>query len=151
MIQNQNFFIMNNKGFSLIELMVVIVILGVLMAKIAPNFITRIDDSKIQKAKVDIVAIETGLKLYRVDNGNYPTTEQGLSALISPPETGELPKNWKTGGYLEKKSVPKDPWGNEFVYLSPGMNGPYDIISYGKDGMQGGEGNDKDINSWEIE
>jgi general secretion pathway protein G len=91
------------------------------------------------------------LKLYKLDNGVYPSTEQGLDALINPPETGNVPKNWPKGGYLEKGKVPKDPWQNDFVYLSPGVHGDFDILSYGADGVPGGEDENKDINSWEIE
>jgi general secretion pathway protein G len=109
------------------------------------------DQAKQVKAAVDIQSIETALRLYRLDNGFYPTTEQGLEALVAAPATGRIPKNWREGGYLERGRVPKDPWGNEYVYLSPGVHGEYDIISYGADGSPGGEGYDADINSWEIE
>jgi general secretion pathway protein G len=140
-----------NSGFTFIELMVVIVILGILAMVIAPNFMDAPDEARQSKAKIDIKSIEAALKLYKLDNGVYPSTEQGLEALVKAPETGVLPKKWRNGGYLEKKYVPKDPWGNEFVYLSPGINGDYDIISYGSDGAAGGEGFAKDINNWEIE
>jgi general secretion pathway protein G len=96
-------------------------------------------------------SIETALKLYHLDNGVYPDTEQGLQALVEKPDTGTLPKKWRTGGYLEKGKVPKDPWGNDFVYLSPGAHGEYDLISYGADGVQGGEDKNKDIESWEMD
>lgn len=139
------------RGFSLIELMVVIVILGILAALIAPRLIGRTEDAKIVQAQVQIEGFETALKLYRLDNGVYPSTEQGLQALIQQPETAPVPRKWRTGGYLEKSKIPQDPWGNEFIYLSPGTNGDYDIISYGADGVQGGEDVNKDINSWEIE
>jgi len=140
-----------NSGFTFIELMVVIVILGILAMVIAPNFMDAPDEARQSKTRMDIKSIEAALKLYKLDNGNYPSTEQGLEALVKAPETGVLPKKWRNGGYLEKRNVPKDPWGNEFIYLCPGVNGDYDIISYGSDGVAGGEGFAKDINNWEIE
>ena len=141
----------NARGFTLIELMVVIVILGILAGLIVPRIMGRPEQAKQLKAKIQIESLETALKLYKLDNGNYPDTQQGLQALIEKPETGNIPPKWKAGGYLEKGRLPKDPWGNDFIYLSPGLNGEYDLISYGADGVPGGEGKDKDINSWEIE
>ena len=138
-------------GFTLIELMVVIVILGILVSFIAPRLMGRPDEAKQVKARIQMESIETAIKLYKLDNGMYPTTEQGLQALVEQPQTGTLPRKWRKGGYLEKGKVPKDPWGNEYIYLSPGASGDYDIISYGADGVPGGEEFDKDINSWEIE
>ena len=143
--------LMNNAGFTFIELMVVIVILGILAITIGPRILGRPDEAKQVKARVDIGALETALKLYHLDNGMYPTTEQGLQALVVMPETTPAPKNWRAGGYLEKSRIPTDPWKNEFVYLSPGVHGEFDIISYGGDGVPGGEGKNTDINSWEIE
>ena len=140
-----------DSGFTFIELMVVIVILGILAMVIAPNFMDAPDEARQEKARMDIVALESALKLYKLDNGSYPSTEQGLQALVEAPETGTLPRKWRDGGYLEKRTVPKDPWGNDFVYLSPGIKGKYDIISYGADGVAGGEGFDKDINNWDLE
>ena len=131
--------------------MVVIIILGILAVYIGPKIMGRPGQAKQVKAKIDIAALETALKLYKLDNGSYPATEQGLLALIEKPETGNVPKKWREEGYLDKRKVPKDPWGNEFVYLSPGVHGDFDIISYGADGVPGGEGEDKDVNSWEIE
>jgi len=139
------------RGFTLIELMVVIVILGILAGLIVPRIMGRPEEAKQLKAKMTIESLETSLRLYKLDSGSYPATEQGLQALIEQPDTGNIPKNWREGGYLEKGKVPSDPWDNEFIYLSPGVNGEYDIISYGSDGVPGGEGKDKDINSWEIE
>ncbi len=141
----------NEKGFSFLELMVVVVILGILATYIAPRFMGRAEDAKSVKAKVDIVAIETSLKLYKLDNSNYPTTEQGILALIEKPSTEPVPMNWKEKGYLAKARIPKDPWGREYLYLSPGVHDDYDIISYGADGASGGDGKNKDINSWELE
>jgi general secretion pathway protein G len=135
----------------MIELMVVIVILGILAAIVAPKLVGRTDEARITKARVDIANLETALKLYKLDNGVYPSTEQGLQALVETPETGTAPRNWREGGYLEKNRVPKDPWGNEFVYLSPGVNGDFDLSSYGTDGLSGGEGINADINNWEID
>jgi general secretion pathway protein G len=139
------------RGFTLIELMVVIVILGILALYVAPKIMGRPDEAKQVKAKMDIASLETALKLYRLDNGFYPSTEQGLSALVQVPQSGQIPKRWKEGGYLEKNQVPKDPWGNEYLYLSPGNHGDFDILCYGADGISGGEGKDKDINNWDIE
>jgi len=140
-----------NLGFTLIELMVVIVILGILAGLIVPRIMGRPEEAKQLKAKIQIESLETALKLYKLDTGMYPDTEQGLQALIESPTTGALPKNWRKGGYLEKGKLPKDPWRNDFVYLSPGVHGVYEIISYGADGIPGGEDKNKDINSWEIE
>ncbi len=138
-------------GFTLIELMVVIVILGILAGLIVPRIMGRPEEAKQLKAKIQIESLETALKLYKLDTGMYPDTEQGLQALIEFPTTGALPKNWRKGGYLEKGKLPKDPWKNDFVYLSPGVHDVFDIISYGADGIPGGEDKNKDINSWEIE
>ena len=143
--------IKSNHGFTLIELMVVIVILGILVSFIAPKLMGRPDEAKQVKARMQMESLETAIKLYKLDNGTYPSTEQGLQALVEQPQTGNLPKKWRKGGYLEKGKVPKDPWGNEFVYLSPGAHGDYDIISYGADGVPGGEEFNKDINSWEVD
>lgn len=143
--------IRNLKGFSLIELMVVIVILGLLATFLLPKIIDRPDEARITKAKSDIKAIESALKLYKLDNGFYPTTEQGLSALITQPTIEPIPKNWKRGGYLDTNSIPKDPWGNNYIYRSPGEEErDYEIISLGADGKEGGEGINADIKSYEI-
>ncbi len=141
----------SRKGFTLIELMVVIVILSILAVYVAPKLVGREEQAKQVKARVDIQGIETALKLYKLDNGMYPTTEQGLEALVRPPESGKVPKNWREGGYIEKGKIAKDPWGNEYIYLSPGSHGDYDILSYGADGEPGGEQENEDIKSWEIE
>ena len=140
-----------NRGFTLIELMVVIVILGILAMYVAPKIMSRPGEARQVKARLDIQNLENALKLYKLDNGIYPTTEQGLLALVEQPETGTVPKKWKSGGYLEKGKVPKDPWGNDFVYLSPGLKSDFDIISYGLDGVPGGEEENKDVNNWDIE
>ncbi|MGA1863211.1 type II secretion system major pseudopilin GspG [Deferribacter thermophilus] len=141
----------NNKGFSLIELMVVIVILGILATVLLPKIINRPDEARVTKAKSDIKTIESALKLYKLDNGMYPTTEQGLSALIKKPEIEPIPKNWKNGGYLDTNKIPVDPWGNPYIYRSPGDNGrDYEIISLGADGKEGGEGVNADIKNYEI-
>ena len=142
---------MNQRGFTLIELMVVIVILGILAGLIIPRIMGRPEEARRMKARVQIESIETALKLYKLDNGSYPSTEQGLEALVEAPSVGQLPRAWRDGGYLEKGRVPKDPWDNEFIYLSPGVNSDFDLISYGADGEPGGEDNDKDVNNWELE
>ena len=141
----------NRRGFTLIELMVVIVILGILAGLIVPRIMSRPEQAKKLKARMQIESIATALKLYKLDNGEYPTTEQGLQALVEQPASGNAPKNWRKGGYLEKGKVPKDPWGNDFVYLSPGINDDFDLISYGADGVSGGEDTNADVNSWESD
>jgi len=140
-----------DNGFTLIELMVVIVILGILAGLIVPRIMGRPEEARRMKARVQMESIETALKLYKLDNGLYPTTEQGLQALVEAPTVGSLPKKWREGGYLEKGKIPKDPWGNEYIYLSPGLHGEFDIMSYGADGQPGGEGIGADVNSWETE
>jgi general secretion pathway protein G len=141
----------NSRGFTLIELMVVLVILGVLAGLIVPRMMGRTEEAKQVKTKLQIDGIEAALKLYKLDNGVYPTTEQGLQALIEAPKTGTPPKAWREGGYLEKKKVPVDGWGNPFVYIQPGTHGEFDLSSNGADGEPGGDGKNKDINSWENE
>ncbi len=138
-------------GFTLIELMVVIVILGILAGLIIPRIMGRPDEARRAKASIQIESLETALRLYKIDNGSYPTTDQGLQALVEPPSVGPPARNWRQGGYLERGRVPKDPWGNDFRYLSPGIHGDYDLSSLGADGEEGGEGRNKDIKSWESE
>ena len=133
------------RGFTLIELMVVLVIIGILAALIVPNVLDRADDARVTAAKTDIANINQALKLYRLDNQRYPTGEQGLQALVAKPASPPLPTNWKP--YLEK--LPNDPWGNPYQYLNPGIKGPIDIMSLGADGKPGGEGKDADIGSWQ--
>ena len=142
---------LNDRGLTLIELMVVILILGILAAIVVPRIMGREEEARRVKAKMDISGMETALKLYKLDNGTYPSTEQGLEALIEAPTIGQLPRKWRTGGYLEKARVPKDPWGYDYIYLSPGVHGDLDLISYGADGEPEGEGKNEDINNWELE
>lgn len=140
---------MGQRGFTLIELMVVIVILGILAGVVVPKIMDRPEQARRTKAGADIGALEQSLDLYKLDTGRYPSIEQGLTALLEPPSTGVLAKNWK-GPYLKKNAVPKDPWGNDYVYISPGLHGDVDIMSYGADGEPGGEDDNADVNSWEL-
>jgi general secretion pathway protein G len=140
----------NRSGFTLIEIMVVIVILAMLAAIVGPKLMGRTDDAKVTDAQVQIKNIETALKLYKLDNGSYPSTEQGLGALVTKPTVGVIPKSYKDGGYLESKKMPKDPWGNDYLYVSPGEHGDYDLFSYGADGAKGGDGKNADITSWDT-
>jgi general secretion pathway protein G len=135
-----------NRGFTLIEIMVVIVILGILAGLVLPRFMGRTEEAKKIKAKLQIENLEAALKLYKLDNGMYPTTEQGLEALVQKPATGAVTGNWREGGYLEKGKVPQDPWGRPYVYVSPGIkNKDFDLKSLGGDGEEGGEGENADI------
>jgi general secretion pathway protein G len=136
-----------SRGFTLIEIMVVVVIMGILAALVVPKLMGRADDARITAARQDISTLMSALKLYRLDNQRYPTTEQGLGALIAKPTSGPAANGWKTGGYIDK--LPKDPWGGQYQYLSPGVKGEVDVFSYGADGQPGGAGNDADIGSWE--
>jgi len=131
-------------GFTLIELMVVLVIIGVLAALIVPNVLDRADDARVTAAKTDVSNLMQALKLYRLDNQRYPTAAQGLQALMAKPTTGPIPTNWKP--YLDK--LPNDPWGNAYQYLNPGIKGEIDVLSFGADGQAGGEGKNADIGSW---
>jgi len=135
-------------GFTLIEIMVVIVILGVLAALVVPKVLERPDDARAIAARSDIATIMQALKLYRLDNQRYPTGEQGLNALFAKPETAPVPPNWKPGGYLER--LPKDPWQNPYQFLNPGLRGEVDVFSFGADGQPGGTGKDADIGSWDL-
>ena len=138
-------------GFTLLEIIVVVFILSLLVAIVAPKIMGRTDDAKIADAKIQIKNFETALKLYKIDNGSYPTTEQGLESLIEKPATGQVPGKYREGGYLEQKKIPLDPWGNPYMYVSPGVHGDFDILSYGGDGREGGEGKDADIKSWDMQ
>jgi general secretion pathway protein G len=136
------------RGFTLLEVMVVVVILGILAALVVPKIISRPDEARVIAAKQDIASLMQALKLYRLDNQRYPTTEQGLQALLEKPTGAPLPPNWKTGGYIER--LPKDPWGGAYQYLYPGVRSEIDVFSYGADGAPGGEDNDADIGSWNL-
>lgn len=142
----------NEKGFTLIELMIVVVILSILAAIVVPRFMGREEQAKRTATVIQIANFKQALSLYKLDNGFYPSTEQGLKALVEKPTTGKIPRSWKEGGYLEAKKIPLDPWRNPYLYISPGVhNKEYDIVSYAADGEEGGEGNDADIQSWALE
>lgn len=142
----------SRRGFTLIELLVVIAILGILAALVAPSILGRKEDALRAQGTVQIRNLEQALQLFYLDNGFYPSTEQGLRALVEKPTIGKIPRKWREEGYLEKGSVPKDPWGNDYVYISPGIqNKNYDIVSYGADGLEGGEGKDADVQSWALD
>jgi general secretion pathway protein G len=135
-------------GFTLLEIMVVVVIIGILAALVVPNIIGRPDEARQIAAKQDVASLMQALKLYRLDNLRYPSSEQGLQALVTKPTTGVIPPNWKPGGYVQR--LPRDPWGNPYQYLNPGVQGEIDVFSYGADGAAGGEGIDADIGSWNL-
>jgi len=136
------------QGFTLIEVMVVVVILGILAALVVPKIMSRPDEARITKAQQDIRALEAALKLYKLDNYNYPSTDQGLEALINKPTSEPIPKKWKAGGYLDR--LPLDPWQNEYLYLSPGLQGEFDLFSLGADGQEGGDGVNADLGNWML-
>ena len=135
------------RGFTLVEIMVVVVIIGILGALVVPKLLGRTGESRVTAAKVDISTLMQALKLYKLDNQRYPTTDQGLQALIAKPTTGPAANGWKTGGYIEK--LPKDPWGNPYQYLAPGVKGEVDLFSFGADGQPGGAGEDTDVGNWD--
>ncbi len=137
--------IAKNRGFTLIEIMVVLVIIGVLAALIAPNLLDRASDAKVTAARTDVSSLMQQLKLYKLDNGRFPTNEQGLESLIRKPGTGPIPPNWKP--YIDK--LPKDPWGQNYQFMNPGVKGEIDVFSFGADGQPGGEGNNADVGSWQ--
>jgi general secretion pathway protein G len=136
------------RGFTLIEIMVVVVIMGILASLVVPKLISRTGESRVAAARVDISTVMQSLKLYKLDNQRYPTTEQGLQALVAKPTAGPAANGWKSGGYLDK--LPNDPWGTPYKYLSPGIKGEIDVFSLGADGQPGGVGDDADIGSWDI-
>ncbi|QJD99804.1 type II secretion system major pseudopilin GspG [Massilia forsythiae] len=136
------------RGFTLVEIMVVVVIIGILGALVVPKLLGRTGESRVAAAKVDINTLKAALNLYKLDNQRYPTTEQGLTALTQKPTSGPAANGWKEGGYIER--LPKDPWGNAYQYLSPGLHGEFDIFSLGADGQPGGTGEDADIGSWDT-
>ena len=141
---------LEQRGFTLLEIIVVVFILSILAALVAPRIIGRTDDARITEAKVQIKNFETALKLFKIDNGFYPDTQQGLKALIEKPTTGQIPIHYREGGYLEQNKIPLDSWGNPYIYISPGLHGDFDLMSYGSDGKEGGEGKDADIKSWDM-
>ncbi|MBN1106589.1 MAG: type II secretion system major pseudopilin GspG [Deltaproteobacteria bacterium] len=136
-------------GFTLIEILIVITILGILASMVAIRLMDRPGEARTMKARLDIQTLENALKLYKLDNAFYPATEQGLKALVEKPAVGRIPKSWREGGYLEKGVVPKDPWENDYLYLSPGVhNRDFDLWSHGADGEAGGEGENADVTNW---
>lgn len=142
---------LQRRGFTLLEIIVVVFILSLLAAIVAPKIIGRTDDARITEAKVQIRNFETALKLFKMDNGFYPDTQQGLDSLVKMSSTGQIPQKYREGGYLEQKKIPLDPWGNPYVYISPGLQGDFDILSFGADGKEGGEGKNADIKNWEMQ
>ena len=135
-------------GFTLIEIMVVLVIISVLVGLVAPNILGRVDEARVTAAQTDIATIEQALEMYRLDNHRYPSTDQGLQALVEMPNTSPLPKKWNPAGYLKKGKLPADPWGGQYQYISPGSAGAFDLYSLGADGREGGEGYDSDLGNW---
>jgi general secretion pathway protein G len=135
------------RGFTLVEIMVVVVIIGILGMLVVPKLLGRTGEARVTAARTDIATLMQSLKLYKLDNQRYPTTEQGLQALVQKPTSGPAANGWKEGGYLEK--LPKDPWGNNYQYLSPGLHGEVDVFSLGADGQPGGTGEDTDVGSWD--
>jgi len=148
-IRNRRLSSRSDGGFTLIEIMVVIFIIALLAALVVPKIIGRTEEAKKTAAMTQIREFENALSLYHLDNGSYPTTEQGLEALVKKPTLPPEPNNYKAGGYISK--IPKDPWGHPYVYLAPGTHGEFDIMSYGADGARGGKGNNQDIVSWDLE
>lgn len=136
----------DDAGFSLLELMVVVVILSILALVIVPRVIDRPDQARAARAQSDIAAVQAAINLYRLDNFRYPTTDQGLQALVTRPGSEPVPQNWASGGYMDR--VPQDPWGRPYQYLQPGVHGDFDVFTYGADGAPGGSGADADIGSW---
>lgn len=140
-----------SSGFTLLEVIIVVFILSILAAIVAPRLMGRTDDARIAEAKVQIKNLETALKLFNLDNGFYPDTQQGLEALVERPSQGRVPAKYREGGYLEQRRIPADPWSAPYVYISPGLHGDFDILSYGADGREGGEGKDADIRNWDMQ
>jgi len=138
----------SNAGFSLIEILIVVVIIGILASFVVVNVVGRDDDARVVAAKQDVSVLMSGLAIYRLDNGVYPSSEQGLRALVEKPTVGEAPRNWKSGGYIKK--LPKDPWGTDYQYLNPGIKGEVDVVSLGADRRPGGDGYNADIGSWDT-
>ncbi len=136
------------RGFTLIEVMVVVVILGILAALVVPKIMSRPDDARLAKARQDIRTVEAALNLYKLDNYVYPTTDQGLEALVTKPTIPPEPRQWKSGGYLDR--LPQDPWGRNYLFLQPGQHGDLDIYSLGADGQQGGDGINADLGNWNL-
>lgn len=140
------------KGFTLLEILIVITILGILASLVAVKIMDRPGEARTLKARLDIQTLENAMKLFKLDNAFYPSTEQGLRSLVEAPTIGRVPGKWREGGYIEKGVLPKDPWDNDYLYLSPGVhNRNFDLWSYGGDGEDGGEGEDKDVSNWEVQ
>ncbi len=143
-------FAKRQSGFTLIEIMVVVVIIGILIGLVAPNIVGNVDEARVTAAKADISTLVDALERYYMDNSMYPTTDQGLGALVEKPTTSPEPKNWRGSGYIKRKKMLQDPWSNEYRYISPGATGPYDLYSMGADGQEGGEGVQADIGQWDL-
>ena len=142
----------NNRGFTLIEILVVVIILGIFIGLVSSRIMDKPEEARRTKAKLQIENLSATLEQYYLDTGYYPSTEQGLEALVEKPTIGRIPKKYREGGYLKGGKIPLDPWGSKYVYLSPGVNNKeYDVESYGADGEDGGEGNDGDVESWNLQ